>query len=120
MNQLYLLGGSLIAILVLAGIAWALRLGGDGIADEAQAMAEAEAALSGFVAERAVVARDGRAALVRGADGSIAVLKLHGARVAARLLPPSARAERTEAGLRVATGDARFGAVTLAGVDAIP
>jgi hypothetical protein len=119
-NQLTLFLGSLAAILVLAGAAWALRLGGGAIAGEAMAMAEAEAMLSGFDAERAVVGSDGQAALVLGTDGSAALLKVHGTQVAARRLYPPLASEATPEGLRIATGEARFGAVTIRGVDAIP
>jgi hypothetical protein len=116
-TKLYILGGSLVAILLLALAAKLLRLGGGRIADEAQAMAEAEAILSGFDAARATVASDGQAALVHGRDGSVAVLKVHGARVAARRLA-SLEAEPLPEGLRVKTGDARFGAVLVRGVTA--
>lgn len=117
MTKLYVLGGSLIAILLLALAARLLRLGGGRIADEAMAMAEAEAILPGFEAGHATVASDGQAALVHGHDGSVAVLKMHGARVAARRLA-RLDAEPLPKGLRVRTGDARFGAVLLRGVSA--
>ena len=98
MNPLILLGGSLVAILTLAGVAWLLKLGGGTIADEAQAMADAEAILSGFDAERAVLAEDHKAALVHGRDGSVALLKIHGSQVAGRRLssraPTRARGSR--------------------------
>lgn len=114
------LGGSVVAVAVMVAFAWLLRLGGGVLAGEAEAMAAAEALLPGFDAERAVVGSDGRAALVPGADGSLAVLKMHGARIAGRLLRPPFDSEATADGLRVRTGDARFGAVTVRGVDAIP
>ncbi|HEX8300898.1 hypothetical protein [Sphingomonas sp.] len=110
MNQLYLFGGSLAAILMLAGMARLLGLGGGGIADEAQAMAEAEAMLSGFEAMRAVVGSDGRAALVHGADGSVALIKQHGSQLAARRLASPAIEPRPE-GLLVHSGERRFGSV---------
>ena len=117
MTKLYILGASLVAILLLALAARLLRLGGGRIENEAHAMAEAEAIFSGFDAARATVASDGQAALVRGRDGSVAVLKMHGARVAARRLG-SLDAEPVPEGLRVQTGDARFGAVLVRGVTA--
>jgi hypothetical protein len=113
------LGGSVVAVLALAGIAWALKLGGRKIADEAEAIATAEAMLSGFEAERAVVGSDGLAALVHGRDESLAVLKVHGARIAARRLALPVEAEATADGLRIATGEA-FGTVTVRGVDLLP
>ena len=81
------LGGSLAAILVLAGVAWALKLGRDTvIADRAEAMMLAEDALSGFEADRAWLSREGRAAVVIGRDRSIAVLCMRGANPVARRL----------------------------------
>ncbi|MCW3834605.1 hypothetical protein ACFQ1E_03940 [Sphingomonas canadensis] len=115
MKDLILLGGSLAAILMLAAAAWALRLGGGRIAGEAEAIVEAEAILSGFEGARAIVASDGQAAIVHGRDGSVALLKVHGARVAGRRLShPEARP--TPEGLRVASGEARFGSVLLRGL----
>ncbi len=114
------LGGSLAAVLALFAIAWWLRLGGGEIASEAEAAAIAEALLSGFETERAVLASDRQSALVLGRDASLAVIKMHGARPAARRLRPPFAAEQLPEGLRVATGEARFGAVTVRGVDAIP
>jgi len=110
------LGGSLAAILVLAAIAWGLKLGGGTIADEAQAMTDAEAILSGFDAERAVLASDHKAALVHGRDGSVALLKIHGSQVAARRLSPPLETRSTAEGLVVASGEKRFGSVLLRGV----
>ena len=115
MNQLVLLGGSLVAILVLAGVAQLLKLGGGTIADEAAAIAAAEALLSGFEGLRAVVGSDGRAALVHGRDGSVALLKLHGAHVAVRRLA-GIDAEAVAEGVRVHSGERRFGSVLIRGV----
>lgn len=117
MDKLYVFGGSLAAILLLALAARLLRLGGGRIAGEADAMTAAEEILSGFEAVRAAVGSDGQAALVRGRDGSVAVLKMHGARIAARRLP-SLDADPLPEGLRVRTGDARFGTVLVRGVTA--
>jgi len=119
-EKLIIVAGSLVAVLILAGIAWALRLGGGRIADEGEARTAAEDALSGFDAVAAEVASDGQAALVLGRDGSLALLKMHGTQVAARRLHPPFETEATPEGLRIATGDARFGRVTIRGVDAIP
>ena len=109
MNWLQL-GGSIAAILALAGIAWALGLGRASIADEAQAMRAAEDALSGFEAIHAVVGSDGRAALIYGAEGKVAVLKLHGAQPAVRLVPASSVRD-TGAALLVESGERLFGQV---------
>ncbi len=115
MDKLYVFAGSLAAILVLALAARLLRLGGGHIAGEADAMTAAEDILPGFEAERAAIGSDGQAALVRGRDGSVAVLKMHGARVAGRRLS-RLDAEPLPEGLRVRTGDARFGAVLVRGL----
>ncbi|MBO9714082.1 hypothetical protein [Sphingomonas sp.] len=115
------LGASFAAVLVMAGAAWALRLGGGGgIASEAEAIETADALLSGFEGRRAQLGSDGRAAVVTGADGSLALLKLHGARIAVRRLYPPFATQPTPEGLRVASGEARFGAVTLRGVEGLP
>lgn len=106
--------GSVVAILVLAGLARALGLGGGAIPDVATACAHAEDALSGFEAEAATVGSDGRAAIVHGRDGSVAVLKLHGAQVAARRVPAAA-IRPTPEGLLVDTGERRFGRVLVRG-----
>lgn len=116
MSPLIQLGGSLVAILMLAGVAWALKLGGGTIADETQAMRDAEAILSGFDAERAVLASDGKAALVQGRDGSVALLKIHGSQVAGRRLTPPLDTRTGPEGLIVASGERRFGCVLLRGV----
>ena len=113
-------GGSLLAILVLAGAAWALRLGRDGgrVGDPAAAMRQAEEALAGFASCAAVVAPGDRAALVTAEDGRVAVLKAHGARVAVREVAWS-EVRSTGSGIVVDTGERRFGRVTLDGVDAL-
>lgn len=109
------LGGSLVAVLVLAWIARMLKLGESRITDANRAAEIAQEALAGFRARRAIVATDGGAALVAG-DAGVAVLKRHGARVAVRrLLPPLALRVSIE-GVTVETGERLFGAVTLFGV----
>ena len=117
--QLIQIGGSIVAILFLAGVAWALRLGGGTIADEAQARADAEAILSGFDAERAVLAEDHKAAIVHGRDGSVALLKIHGSQVAGRRLTAPLDTRVTPDGVVVASGERRFGNVLLRGVSQI-
>jgi len=118
MSKLIVLGASLAAILLLALAARLLRLGGKRIASEAEAMAEAEAILSGFDAVGAVIGSDGQAALVRGADGSVGLLKVHGARIAGRRVA-SPRTEAVADGLRVDSGEALFGAVLIRDVSAL-
>jgi len=117
--QLIQIGGSIVAILFLAAVAWALGLGGGTIADEAQAMTDAEAILSGFDAERAVLAADHKAAIVHGRDGSVALLKIHGSQVAGRRLSAPLDARPSADGLIVSSGERRFGSVLLKGVTAL-
>ncbi|MET0247452.1 MAG: hypothetical protein ABW182_11935 [Sphingomonas sp.] len=116
MSPLAMLAGSVGAIFMLAGAAWALRLGGARIADADEALRTAEDIVSGFEAERAIVASDGQAAIVHGRDGSIVVLKVHGAHIAGRRLARPVEAVPVPDGLRIATGERRFGTVTLRGV----
>ncbi|WP_425231019.1 hypothetical protein [Sphingomonas sp.] len=118
MNWLQL-GGSLAAILVLAAIAWALRLGRDGrIASPEEAAAAAEAALAGFCAADAVLGADGAGALAVSEDGRLAAIKRHGARAAVREVQWAA-VRTTPEGVVIDTGERRFGRVTLAKVDAL-
>lgn len=109
------LGGSVAAILMLAGIARLLRLGESRIATADDARRFAEEALAGFEARRALVGEDGNAALVAG-NGAIAVLKRHGAQVAVRRLLPPLRMSQAVEGVTIETGERLFGAVTLLGV----
>ena len=113
-----LFGGSLAVVLALAGIAWALKRGGTdrSIGEPAEAMRTADDALSGFTPFAAVVGADGRAALVLGEGMRVAILKAHGARVAAREIAWT-DVRSTEGGIVVETRERRFGCVRLAGVN---
>ncbi|KQS03167.1 hypothetical protein ASG11_01885 [Sphingomonas sp. Leaf357] len=108
-------GGSLAAIFALAGVARMLRLGESRIGDAAKAREMAEEMLAGFDAYGAIVGTDGKAALVLG-NGTIAVLKRHGAKVAARRLLPPLQLFTAVEGVEVATGERLFGRVLLFGV----
>ena len=115
----YVLGGSLAAVLALAGIAWALRLGRDGrIASPEEAADAAEQSLAGFATEGAVVGADGGGALAVDRSGRLAAMKRHGARIAVREVTWRAMRSTAE-GIVIETGDKRFGSVTLRGVDAL-
>lgn len=88
------------------------------LTDPAEAMRGAEAALPGFEPVSAAVGEDFRAALVFDKCGRVAVLKAHGARLAAREVPW--RAVRSGAdGMVVETGEWRFGSVLVKGVNAL-
>lgn len=114
-----ILAASLAAVLALAGVAWALRLGRDKKIDSAEEAAEAaNAALAGFRTAGAVVGADGAAALAVDSGGRVAVCKRHGARVAVREVAWSA-IRATAEGMRVETGEWRFGAVTVTGVNVL-
>ena len=65
---------SLIAIIALAGFAWALGFRSTPLLDDARALAEAEGVLPGFRATGVALADNGRGALVCGADGTLAVV----------------------------------------------
>ncbi|WP_375427462.1 hypothetical protein [uncultured Sphingomonas sp.] len=114
------LGGSIAAILMLAGIAWWLRLGRDGrIIGPEEAADAADHALGGFRTADAVVGADGMAALAVDAGAvRLAVCKRRGARVAVCEVGWGA-IRSTPAGIVVETGDRRFGRVPVKGVDAL-
>ena len=113
------LAGSLAAILALAGICWALKLGRvDRIASAEDAADAADQSLPGFDTVGAVVGADGSGALAVADDGRVAVMKRHGARIAVREVTWHAL-RSTPAGIVVETGERRFGSVSLTGVDAL-
>jgi len=121
MNWLQL-AGSLAAIVILAGLAWLLKLGRAGheaiIDDPDSAAHAAEQALAGFRAVGALVGDDRAAALVAGAHGRVAVVKRHGARLAVREVRWG-QVRATYNGMLVETGERRFGSVTVVGVDVL-
>jgi hypothetical protein len=109
------LGYSLAGVIGLALVARWLRLGESRISNAAQARETAEQMLAGFIAHDAVVGTDGGAALVAG-NGAIAVLKRHGARIAARRLIAPLHLSQGIEGVRVETGERLFGSVLLFGI----
>jgi hypothetical protein len=112
--QLLQLGASLLAILALAFVAWKLRLGGDRrIRDEAHARELADEALCGFEPRDLAIDRAGYGALLRDAHGRVMLLRRHGAHFAGRLLDSHVHSRLDRNFLTVATGDRRFGSVTL-------
>lgn len=114
LDLLLRLGGSLLAIFALAGLAWKLRLGGDlRIRDEAHARELAEEAVYGFDAADVAIDRAGHATLLRDANGRVLLLRRHGAHFAARLLTGHAHARLDRHQLVVGTAERRFGEVTL-------
>ncbi|MEM7688570.1 MAG: hypothetical protein AAF291_06085 [Pseudomonadota bacterium] len=112
-------GGSLIAILVLAGLAVFLKLGGKtALRDEAAVSQAANEVEDGFETMRSSIARGGQAALARDPTGRIMVIKRHGNKYAGRVLTPSATAKEQVDALIVDSGEARFGTVRLSLADA--
>jgi len=109
-----LLGGSLVAVLALAGIAAWLKLGGDPLT-ESDAMEAAGDTLPGFVPETVLLASDGATALVRGRGRRIALVKRHGAQPAVRELVPPFGISAAAEGTIVRSGDRMFGDVVLQG-----
>jgi hypothetical protein len=102
-------------VIALALIARWLRLGESRIASVAQARETAEQMLAGFIAHDAVIGTDGGAALVAG-NGAVALLKRHGARIAARRLIAPLQLSQGIEGVRIETGERLFGSVLLFGV----
>lgn len=118
MNWL-VLAGSLVAVLLLAGTAWGLRLGRDARIDSPEeAAAAAETALAGFAVADLVLGSDGAGALAVGEDGRLAAIKRHGARAAVREVRWAA-VRSTPGGTVIETDERRFGRVVLVGVDAL-
>ena len=113
--DLYQLGGSLLAILALAGIARWLRLGESRIDSPATACRFAEEALVAFKARAALVGTDGAGAVVVGSTG-LALVKRHGAQVAVRRLVAPLRLTEAVEGVTIDSGERMFGTVTLFGV----
>lgn len=118
MNWL-LLGGSLVAILALSGLAWLLKLGRvERIASPEEAADAADQSLTGFDTIGAVVGADGSGALAVTDDGRVAVMKRHGARIAVREVTWH-DVRSTPAGIVVETRERRFGTVAITGVNAL-
>lgn len=107
------LAGSLVAILVLAGIAHRLKLGGDArIRSEDEARSLADEAIHGFEPVEIAIDRAGMGALCRDAQGRVLLLRRHGSHWASRLLDSHAHARLDRSFLTLATADRRFGSVT--------
>ena len=110
--------GSLIAILVVAGLVAMMKLGGNPVlkseSDVAQAAGEVE---DGFETARSSISRRGDGALARGPDGQIMVIKRHGNKFAGRILTSNTQAREEVDGLVVDPGDCRFGSVRLSLTD---
>lgn len=108
------LGGSLVAILLLAWLAQRLGLGGDPrIRDESEARRLAGEAIWGFEAVEIGLDRAGTGALLRDRAGRVLLLRRHGAHFAARLLDSHEGIRLDRNFLVIAAGERAFGTVTL-------
>jgi hypothetical protein len=107
------LAGSLAAVFVVAGLVKLLGLGRGGALDEATARQVAGDIYIGHRFTSAIVAADGRAALVEGSEGEIALVRPHGDKWVARLLSVPAEAKAQGDALIIAAGETMFGATTL-------
>ncbi len=113
MDFLIQIGGSLIAILVLAWLAHRLRLGGDTrIRSEEDARALADEAMHGFEPVEVAVDKAGMGALCRDARGRVLLLRRHGSHFAARLIDSHAHTRLDRGFLTLATSDRTFGSTT--------
>ena len=112
--QILQIGGSLVAILLLAWIAHRLGLGGDTrIRSEDQARELADEAVSGFEPVDIAIDRAGYSALMRDAAGRILQLRRHGTHFAARLITRRPDARLDQGLLTIHAEDKPFGKVTL-------
>lgn len=106
--------GSLLAILVLSGLAAWMKLGGIAkLATQEEAQRAADETVDGFVATRCALDANGDGALVEDADGRILLLKPHGNQFAGRLLDTRAAASLAGTRLTIDSGERRYGSVIL-------
>ena len=91
--QIYIFGGSLLAIFLLAGLARWLQLGGKPMLRDDNTVREAAGEVEdGFEADRISISREGAAALASDSLGRIMVIKRHGNQFAGRVLTSAASA----------------------------
>jgi len=113
------IAGAIAALVLAVGGGWmAVRRRRMRIGSPEDAAHAAEAALADFTTTGAVVGADGAAALAVDGHGRVAVMRRRGAGMAVREVAWSA-VRATGEGIVVETGERRFGAVALAGVDAL-
>lgn len=110
--------GSLIAVLVLAGLAWWMGLGGAPLLRDIETVHRVAAEIDdGFDSGTCALSQDQTAALVRDAGGRMMVIRRHGNRFAGRILGPRARAHlRHDTGqpaIEIDVGERPFGKTVL-------
>ena len=96
---------SVLAVALLTGIAWALRFRARPVLDEASARSEAEGRLAGFHAAEVQLADGDRGAVLRGRDGSLALLLPLGDSWISRRLPPGTRVSHIDGHIAVKLGE---------------
>lgn len=112
--ELAKLGGSIVAILLLAWTAKRMGLGGDvRIRDEDHARALADEAICGFEPVDIVIDKAGLGALMKDAEGRHLLIRRHGAQFAGRLLDGHAKSRLDQNFLTIGTGEKTFGHITL-------
>ena len=112
--ELAKLGGSILAILLLAWTAKRMGLGGDiRIRDEGHARRLAEDAVCGFEPTDIVLDRAGMGALMKDAAGRHLLIRRHGALFVGRLLDGHSDSRLDHHFLTIGTGEKAFGKVTL-------
>lgn len=117
--QILIFAGSLVAIFALAGLARWLRLGSMPVlASENEANRAASEVFDGFEPVETALDEEGAAALLRDVEGRIMVIKRHGNRFAGRVLSGKASASATGNIIEIATGEKRYGSITLTLPDA--
>ncbi|MFN3370473.1 MAG: hypothetical protein ACK4Z0_02980 [Sphingomonadaceae bacterium] len=110
---------SALGVLLMVALAWVLGFRSDPVLDEGAARAEAEARLAGFRAGDVALAKGGRGALVRGLDGSMALLLPLADGWVARRLEPGFVADVRDAAVEVALGEPGLRRARLA-LEAVP
>ena len=105
---------SFVAIVAVWGLARWMELGGDvRIRDAHHATELARQTLCGFVPVTVSVDRARVGALLRDAHGRVLVLRRHGSHFVGRLLTSHSGVRLDQGNLIIATGEARFGTITL-------
>ena len=107
------LAGSLAAVFIVAWLVRGLGLGRAAPLDEAGARRIADETFIGHRFGAVALDRDGRAALVEGSAGEIALVRVHGDKWVARLIAPPVAARADGEALIVPPSEAMFGATTL-------
>lgn len=114
-SQIFIFGGSLAAILALAGLAALMKLGGQPVLTSNAAAAKAAGEVQdGYEPVEIALDKNGAAALLRDKEGRVMLIKRHGTRFAGRILASGSSARAEADTLIVDCGETRFGMVKLA------